>query len=418
MPIIERDDGVVFAVYTYRELLTVKSSSMLKQEVRLLQEEHGQYARFFQLPSGDFEAVFSSELGYLLGEIVWDYFDQPDDLIFCEALDDGEHALLVVVRESSVYLDAQVSLDTLYDEFASLVTGSHSYDIRIYGDLPLSKTPTEDKFTFEEASVRSFERLKKPVFPQLSADPAFELLPIAHAMDELPLGKAKQIMVVGVVIALALGLGWYFFKPVPPPPPVAPTVVKTAPMIQKAVYAEYQKELQTPAPDEILNQLALTIRKVFTLPGWVPTNIVYDGSTLTIEVGSSGGTLDILLAWVRNNAVDFSNNNEIGTLVFPVTAPNRPLPNEIYNLDDVSAAVYDRLQASIVMGAVSYKEADLKSNYSSTEISVTFQQLSPDVLTLLGVELRGLPVVLEKCTFQVQNGLLSGTINLKILGAD
>ena len=45
-------------------------------------------------------------------------------------------------------------------------------------------------------------------------------------------------------------------------------------------------------------------------------------------------------------------------------------------------------------------------------------ELSLDVLTLFGLQLRGLPVVIEKCTIQVQDGLLSGTIDLKILGAD
>jgi len=416
-PIIERDDGVTFAVYTYRELLTVKSASMLKQEIRVLQEEHGQYARFFELPSGDFEAVFSREQGYLLGETVWDYFDQPDDLIFCEALDDGKNAVLVVVRGGSVYLDAEVPIENLHDEFSSLATGSHSYDIRIYGDVPLSQQSTKEKFTFDEEFVNSFEILKAPVFPKLPSEADFELLPIANAMDELPLGNQKQIIIAALAIVIVIGLGWYFFKAEPPPVGVKDEVTST-PTIQKRAFEDYQKALTTPAPYDIFNELAVDLRQLFTLPGWVPTNIVYKDSKFTVELESIGGTLDILLAWARQNNANLSNKAQAATITFQSTALKREPPRKIFDMDDINAMVYDQLKSTVADGSVSYQDPVKSSNYSSTKLSVSFGGISLDVLTLLGIELRDLPVIVEECTIQVEDGLLSGTVILQILGTD
>ena len=113
MPQILRHDGVPFVVYTYRELVTAKKYSLLKRELEMLGREHGDNARFYVYPDGDLEAIFSKDAGYLLGENIWQHFGNPADLIYCEALADGENALLVIVKQGSVYLDAQLPLTNL-----------------------------------------------------------------------------------------------------------------------------------------------------------------------------------------------------------------------------------------------------------------------------------------------------------------
>src|SRR5579871_5629462 len=139
MPILKRDDGAQFAIHTYRELLEPIKTSLLKTEVRMLAQNHGEYVRLFKQPNGQIEAVFSRDPGYLLGEALSEYFGKPNDLIYCEALPEGQYAIVVVIRSGVIYLDSRIPIVSIADEFTALVTGNNRYQIYIYGNIPLSE---------------------------------------------------------------------------------------------------------------------------------------------------------------------------------------------------------------------------------------------------------------------------------------
>lgn len=120
MPVLIRDDGSQFITRAYRELLSAKKFALQKREVTLLERDNGSFVRLFRQSNGDIEAVFSHEQGYLLGETVWHFFENSDALIYCEILDGGEKAVLVVVRQGSVFLDAEISVSQIIDEFSAL----------------------------------------------------------------------------------------------------------------------------------------------------------------------------------------------------------------------------------------------------------------------------------------------------------
>ena len=110
MSTLVRSDGTQFVMQAYRELLSAKKKSQIIQEIRFLAEQQGQY-----------EAVFSTEPGYWLGESIWHYFNQPKNLIYCEALPDSAQVLTVVIQQGSVYIDSQMLASSLQLELLPLM---------------------------------------------------------------------------------------------------------------------------------------------------------------------------------------------------------------------------------------------------------------------------------------------------------
>ena len=86
MSVLRRDDGLLFVLQPYRELLKSKSVALLKREFYLLSQQYGVYSRIFKQSDGHFEAVFARDPGCLFGETVWKHFGKPRDLLYCEAL--------------------------------------------------------------------------------------------------------------------------------------------------------------------------------------------------------------------------------------------------------------------------------------------------------------------------------------------
>src|SRR6185312_4573646 len=164
MPILRRNDGTSFVIQPYRESLSLTSTGLLKKELYLLGQNYGGYSRIFRQPDGRFEAVFSRDPGYLLGETVWQHFGKPYDLLYCEALDgESQQALVVVVRGGSVYLDAKIPYANLAEELAPLQAGTGTFVVYTQGDVPLSKNVEPGKFSLDPARVKSFTRLTKGI---------------------------------------------------------------------------------------------------------------------------------------------------------------------------------------------------------------------------------------------------------------
>src|SRR5665213_2262909 len=104
MPHITREDGEHFVTPSYRDILSAKKASLLKKEILLLSSNYGNFITLHRKNADQFEAAFSNEPGNLLGETVWYYFKRPNDLIYCEAISGTSEAILVIVKNGSVWL--------------------------------------------------------------------------------------------------------------------------------------------------------------------------------------------------------------------------------------------------------------------------------------------------------------------------
>lgn len=423
MPQILRQDGIPFVVYTYRELVTAKKSSLLKKELHFLAREHGDFARFYAYPDGDYEAVFSREPGYLLGENIWQHFGNPLDLLYCEQLEDSDNALLVVIRDGTVYLDAQLPIANLMDEFINLIGAENKYDVYIYGDIPLAEIAVENKFAFEPEMLKSFNVLPEPIFPTLEADEALKLIPFEIAILELPsktISYTKYIIFAVFIMAVGYGI-WKTMQE-----PTAPTNIirkVTAPTQQKAPenpYQRYISALSTPSPSQEMVAILADAKALLTVPGWTPTKMTYDATSqkVTYTLEDIGGDAKLLLSWVKENHVGFSLESNKAMIIYNLDIPNRSAPTNMYNLRDTVALLYDNVNEIFPDASISFTEGKEQGIYRTVSMKINFKEISFQVLYLLASALQSYPVVMQDFSItSINEGIMSGSIQLQVLGA-
>lgn len=413
MPYITREDGERFIIPSYRDVLSAKKPALLKKEVMLLSANYGEYITLQKKNVDQYEAAFSPDPGYLLGESVWHYFKRPRDLIYCEAIPNTTEAILVIVKSGSVYLDGSFPVDSIPDELVVFRTQQNSFDIYIHGDIPISEVPEEGKFALDATSVHSFNILPEPVFPTLPTNKAFQLRLVDVVLKAQGIGvfPVKNI-VIGLVI---LGMIWgvYLF------------ITSNKKAIPEAFisvanpYQLYFTSLATPAPSTEIKQLSAKIKQLYTIPGWFPASVQYSNGVMQANVKSLGMKTSILYTWSdKHNAKIQIQQDGIYLTLTASSLQNRAEPASITSIQQVIAEMIDRLSTVDPGNNMTLGPVINRGKFSEQQIVITFNSLSVDTFALIGEQLQGLPLTLTRVTLNItnSNGFLSGNIILKALG--
>lgn len=411
MSTLTRNDGTQFVMQTYRELLTQQRKAPLVQQICSLSEQHGQFVRLFKRQGAQYDAVFSADSGYLLGESVKHYFGQLNSLIFCEALPDSHQAILVVIRDGSVYLDTLIPTNALYEELLPLMTGKHPFHIFTSGDLSLKETPGDGHFAFPPELVSSFETLDQPLFPRLPALRSLQLLPLPLALKAEHLSsKSNRIGITIGIVALGL-LAWTLF-----PSEHKATRPKTR---TSAVdpYQRYYAALSTPSPTEQLNELAHSLNTLSLIPGWQVDRILFNGKRYHITVTSYGGTLRMLKEWGDKTHWYYEIAPKSATLSHPSEIRGREKPTVIYNNTEVLTVLIDHLHQLVQERSIQLRKTTQRGNAKENELIITIKNGSPELLEAIASTLSGLPVTLSSINMSSRTGYLNGTLYLSAWGA-
>jgi hypothetical protein len=397
MPVLRREDGANFILQPYRETLTLKKHALLRKEIRYLSEQYGENVRLFKGESGEFEAVFSTDRGFLLGESVWQHFGAPPELIYCEKLPSQE-IILVIVRENKVYLDAKLNEESLLEELNLLLTETEErYVVYAHGDLPK---------VFDHPAVKSFFPLTQSLFAALPISAQFQLLVLEKALEEVGLGlKNRSSLIVLTVICLAaLGIAWWYVN------------IQEKPTIKVNPYEQYELSLQTPDPGQQMNALLKGIEKVNAIPGWIADSFTYDGQSAQLPLHSLGGTATDLLAKAQSLNMQANFSAQGASIIFQTEIKGRPTPDRIASSKETLALIIDRMMA--ILPGKSVKINDVRSNevFNETGLTIIFTDVSPQVLQLIGSNLNDLPVTLKSVTATLKDGLYSGNLQLNIVG--
>lgn len=403
MTVLRREDGAVFVLQPYRESLSLRNTSLLKKEIRHLAEMHGDNVRLFRHENGftKYEGVFSRDTGYLLGENVWHHFEEPEQLIYCEAVNE-QQVLLVIVRDGEVYLDNKLSLEELHDELTALATHEgQQYDIYVYGkNVP---------FEFDEAKIKSLTHLDEPIFAQLVITDAYRLLSLEQALDEFHLGKAQQtssLALIAFAILIVLG-GWVYYS----------SSSQSSPEQTLTPYEMYQQALQTPDPGQQLSALMVGLEKIYGIDGWYAASMNYDGNSVQVQMHSLGGMATALLNWSQQNNMSLNLSSQGAMLNFATNINNRPKPNHMVSAQQTAALIIDRMMMLLPGRSVSIGNGVSNQGYNSLSVTISFSDISPEILQLIGSNLDDLPVNLVSCQANIENGLLSGSLQLKVMGS-
>jgi hypothetical protein len=417
MPILRREDGTKFAVQTYRELLTFKKPSLLRNEVRILAQDHGEYLRIFVQPNKQLEAVFSSEAGYLLAESIWYYVAKPNSMLYCEELA-GKQVIVVVVRNGTIYLDAVLPVNEVMGELATLIAAQDKYDVYLFGDVPVSDIEEENKFFLHPSLIKSLNRPTESLFAALPVFKNFELQPLALALTIPELNRRSFALPISLGITMFIILGiWYYATR-----PTTKTVgqVQVIQPIPADPYAAYKMALTEPAPEKILGEMASVVNLVYALPAWQATQITYRSSSpiYQITVTSLGGSTKTIIQWADQNNLGITLTPAGATLTLNSNLAKRSPPTYIYDMQQIIALILDRLRNVLPDRSVNMGSILPNIGYKSVSATITFNNVSPDVLMLIGRQLANLPVALSSITISIQQtGLLSGAIQLTALGS-
>ncbi len=411
MIVIRRDDGVKFIAQVYREQLTVKSKRLLIQEIRMLSAQHGQYVCLMQRGRNTLEVSFSQEPGFLLAELVWDYFGRIDNMIYCEALNNCAHCLLVVIRSGSVYLANKLPADHIQKELMPLLVDNQLYDIYTFGDVPLRDVETFGgaTFTLPKKRVNQFHYLKDPVFLKLLAAQAFELQPLPDVLRSRYLRRTDVFAVVAFVSVFIFAMGWWLIVS-----PHADMVSATTGQLKYKT--SYQVALSTPRPMDLLHELAQHIDHLYLIPGWVVSKITYNEGQYVIHMNQQGGDLWYLTQWAKQHYYDLHVTTNGAALQLHSQLSRRTLPKHYASFDKATDELMHRLAHVLTHRAIHVHERHTHGGIQEMRLSLDVTQLSPDLLDLVGHELDDLPVSLSAINLRIKDGLVDGKIDLSLWG--
>ena len=415
MPTLRRDDGVQFVTQSYREALHTKRVSAMKREIRTLAKNHGEFVRCYKQEDGRMEVVFSREPGFLLGEAVWNHFERPRDLIYCESLNDRHHALVVIVRAGSVYLDAKVVYSDLIDELAALSANNEKYVIYVHGDVPLSDAGEHGIFAFDAERVHTFERLAEPVFAKLPLDSEFKLQPLELALTGANFSHPLSILFFLGAVFLFFSLSFWYWH--------AKNAATEAVVAQEVIdpYAAYYKALTTPDPGEQVKEMVFIVSRTYSLLGWKLNSIDYKNDKY---VGKLDGMIDdkkMLDLWARLHgfelgSYDKKNNQFVMTAYSKLS--KRSKPKNIYNLQQVTELFSSKLKWMLVNENLSVTRRDVNGDtVQSIDATIDFHDFSPDGFLMLGRILNDFPLEIKEIALDTKEGLVSGKIMLTLWGS-
>lgn len=402
MSTVTRHDQIQFVTQSYREDLTANGALAIKAEIRSLAQSNGEYARLFKHSGGALEAVFSQDTGYLLGESIWAHFGKPYNLIYSEARSDGSY-LLVIVKNAKVHFDAIVSATQALEEISALRSDTVKYKIWLFGSQP---------YDFEgETPILPAERckfvktLEKAVFDDMVLNKAYQLLPIDQAIAEAKLSQgAVLIAVLSVLVVIASAyLLW----------PRAEVVTAKQGLSPEQ---QLQQVLMSPAPTEQLQYLLQYTMRGMTASGWQLKSATIKNGKTELILNSLGGTTAGLIAWAQGLGYQIQLANEGAIVTATMDLSPRALPSGLPKSLQTLSTIIDEMMTIVPKKSVYIGAVQRHLLYQSTQVSIRFTQLSTDVLAIIAARLSALPITLQDTHINVNNGLLTGTIKLTVIG--
>lgn len=411
MPYITREDGEHFVIPSYRDVLSSKSKTQLKKDILLLSKSYGDHITMQKKNAMQYEVAFSTDTGYLLGESVWQHFNKPDDMIYCEAIPGSTEVILVIVKNGSVYLDGSFQADNVSEELVVFLTQEAHFEIVTYGDVPISDSSVEGKFSFDPKSVKSFTVLDKPVFQTLSLLPAYKLQLVDVVLKTQGIGVPPiRSIIIAIVVA---GLGWYLWALITTP------AEQTVELVQAInPYQSYIDTMHSPLPEDEIASVVNQLKNWLIIPGWVVTDVTYSSlnGKMVAKVVSSGGRVEDLYVWSKKNRYDCVLTKEGYTITSNISATKIDRSQTINKLEEVTAVIIDRI-ASVYPGHhMTIADMEDKKEFKQSKFTVTFDNFAPLYMNLVGMQFKGLPFVVNEMKGTIKNGKFQGTMTLTALG--
>lgn len=420
MPILRRDDGLQFIIHPYREVFRKASIGLMRKQIRMLSREHGGNLRVFRTATGELEVVASRDAGFLLGESIWIYLNKPNNLIYCEALFERNYALMVVVRNGVVLIDAKISYSEVMEELAGLGITDEKYNIYTYGDVPLGKQKEFEGnyFIFDQRSIASFEVLKEPLMPKLPTYEVTQLQPLEVTLTSPEIGKSRVLPIIAAfILVILVAVGWKVYDNLFRVP-----VQKQMAAVQRMQdpYEGYYSGLSSPSPKKQLLEFVSVTELMNSLPpGWIVGKINFDGKSYKMDIVSTdGSSMEQIRDWMDMNKMKFVFNTDKQSASIESKVKTREKPKDIYPLQDVLIKFIDETNLLLTgTGKVIFERINDRGSYKEAEVSIHIDKAIEGILFLIGNEINRLPVAISSIEMTIfPDHSFSGDIKLKVFG--
>ena len=299
----------------------------------------------------------------------------------------------------------------LIDELTPLIAGGSTYKIVLFGTLPITQTPEMGCFSLPENEVSEFVVLDAPLFPSLQVPVECALQSLDVVLRRAHLQSRSLLMTSALSLGIAVFVAWSWYQH-----QRSMVVPRLAAVAAVNLYSPYQAALSSGAPDQQLAQLAHFYGELYAVPGWGIEHLHYDGKILNVQFASHGGSLNDLMQWASQQHFSMEPNLERPSLQMAFTVPNRDQPKVIYSTSQITSLLLDHLDQVLPQKNIQFGNIQTHGPTQQRSIVVSLDSISPEVLDLIGQQLRNLPLQLTEVDFHVAQSLISGTIKLEIWG--
>lgn len=411
MALITREDGERFIIPSYRDVMSAKRKNQLKKDILLLSQSYGEYITMQKKNSEQYEVAFSNDTGYLLGESIWHFFKRPEDLIYCEAIPNTTEAMMVIVKNGSVYLDGRFPIESIPEELVIFLTQQNNFDIYIYGDVPIAQTPSEDKFSFDPTSVKSFTVLDKPVFPTLPLLRIYQLQLVDQVLKQNGIGvfPTKQLF----IILLSAGAIWMLFSYLTAERPQ--TEVVKQPEVDPL--QGYIDAMHSPEPDKLMDAFVSGLLQLYAMPGWTLNKLDLTNKNIVATVKTPGSKVQTLEDWANSRQAFVEIKSDGIYVTMTLQLGDRVVTRELYPLQDTIEKFIDRLITVYPGNNLRIEEPISQGAYAQQNVTISISGASPALLKMIGMQMQNLPVIMKEIKLTADETGLSGSINLTFLGS-
>lgn len=415
MSIIIQDNHTQFVIQAYREWVTGKKRTQIAERIRGIAQQQGQFVRLYKKRTGEYEAIFSTDPGYLLGESIKQYFQHAKNLIFCEKAE-GDNLLLVVIKDGNVFLDTLLPLTDLKKELLPFTVLKTSFQMVISGNLESILPPGKTIHDFFSASLASsYEYIQEPLVGRLPTLPIVKLLPLPLALKAEHLNSDSLLtMSILIITALIIFIGLFTYSS-----HVEETRTPKTHELQKiAPYADYMAALNhTPAPNKVLNGMTEMITTLLQIPGWRANTITQNNGDYTITLQSDGGTLANMQEWANTHFFQAALTSDGVRLHKHLVVPHRATVTQIFSLQILCENLIDAIQQKMLMSRIQLKETIQHHDAQESLLVLHFHQISPQQLGLLATLFNELPIIIQHIQINTNNdALMEGIIELSVWG--
>lgn len=403
---------IEFVIKPVREHSIASSRAQILDEIRSRIKEYGDFCHVRRINDG-YTITYNQDQGYLLAESIARYFDYPENLVWCEQInnisEDQTRVVIVVIRNHRIMLDTEMLASAVADDIAiSIGDGDEVFDIYTHGDVPIKHSPeTADShdIVIEPSRTANFVTLTHSILDLIVPNSSDYLSPATKAVSNAGFVSHTWKYTLGLALLSAVGYWLFIYTPL------------ERQIISVDNYKSYRMALQSIAPSHSLLLLANDYSRLLHLSRWELAQMnIADGNSVGFILRSSEPDYQQAADFAKVFDSTFTvRQRDVLLTKTRSDRLTRAKLDKMVSIDDLSIRLLDELSLNPHLTA-SLGEIRRIGQHQKRTLNLQVHDISYADLIWLAKILDGRPINLDIASFSVNGFTFSGQINLTLLG--